>query len=52
MITGILSIDEGDILYTPIYNEELFKKSEEPILPDETTLSSRNKSLRRKHPVC
>ena len=38
------SIVEGDILYTPIYNEELFKKSEEPILPDETTLSSRNKS--------
>jgi hypothetical protein len=38
------SIDEGDILYTPIYNDNLFSKSEEPILPDETTLSSKNKS--------
>ena len=38
------SIDEGDILYTPIYNDELFSKSEEPVLPDETTLSSKNKS--------
>ena len=38
------SIDEGDILYTPIYNDNLFSKSEEPVLPDESTLSSRNKS--------
>ena len=38
------SIDEGDILYTPIYNDKLFSKSEEPILPDETTLSSKNKT--------
>ena len=38
------SIDEGDILYTPIYNDALFSKSEEPVLPDETTLSSKNKS--------
>ena len=38
------AIDEGDILYTPIYNEELYSKSEEPVLPDETTLSSKNKS--------
>lgn len=38
------SIDEGDILYTPIYNDKLFSKSEEPILPDETKLSSNNKS--------
>lgn len=37
------AIDEGDILYTPIYNDSLFSKSEEPVLPDETTLSSRNK---------
>jgi hypothetical protein len=37
------SIDEGDILYTPIYNDKLFSKAEEPILPDETTLSSKNK---------
>ena len=37
------SIDEGDILYTPIYNDKLFSKSEEPILPDDTTLSSKNK---------
>lgn len=28
------SIDEGDILYTPVYNDRLFSKSEEPILPD------------------
>jgi hypothetical protein len=38
------SIDEGDILYTPIYNDTLFSKSEEPVLPDETTLSSKNKA--------
>ena len=38
------AIDEGDILYTPIYNDKLFSKSEEPILPDETTLSSKNKA--------
>ena len=38
------AIDEGDILYTPIYNDKLFFKSEEPILPDETTLSSKNKA--------
>lgn len=38
------SIDEGDILYTPIYNDELFSKSEEPVLPDNSTLSSKNKS--------
>ena len=37
------SIDDGDILYTPIYNDELFSKSEEPILSDESTLSSKNK---------
>lgn len=38
------AIDEDDILYTPIYNDTLFSKSEEPVLPDETTLSSKNKS--------
>ena len=37
------SIDDGDILYTPIYNDNLFSKSEEPVLPDESTLSSNNK---------
>lgn len=37
------SIDEGDILYTPIYDDKLFFKSEEPVLPDGSTLSSRNK---------
>ena len=37
------SIDEGDILYTPIYNDKLFSKPEEPTLPDEITLSSKNK---------
>lgn len=38
------SIDEGDILYTPIYTDALFTKSEEPVLPDESTLSSKNKT--------
>ena len=38
------SIDDGDILYTPIYNDTLFTKSEEPVLPDESTLSSKNKN--------
>ena len=42
-IINPFSIDDGDILYTPIYNDMLYSKSEEPILPDETTLSSRNK---------
>ena len=37
------SIDEGDILYTPIYNDNLYSKPEEPVLPDGTTLSSKNK---------
>lgn len=38
------SIDEGDILYIPTYSDNLFSKSEEPVLPDETTLSSKNKN--------
>ena len=38
------SIDDGDILYTPIYNDNLFSKPEDIVLPDETTLSSKNKS--------
>lgn len=38
------AIDEGDMLYTPIYNDMLYSKPEEPILPDEMTLSSKNKS--------
>ena len=38
------SIDDGDILYTPVYNDKLFSKSEEPVLPDGTTLSSKNKN--------
>ena len=38
------SIDDGDILYTPIYNDALFSKSEEPILPDGSTMSSKNKT--------
>ena len=38
------SIDEGDILYTPIDNDSLFSKSEEPVLPNGSTLSSKNKS--------
>lgn len=37
------SIDEGDILYTPIYNDMLYSKSEEPILPNNSTQSSKNK---------
>ncbi len=42
-ILNPFSIDEGDILYTPLYNDELFSKPEEPVLPDKTTLSSKNK---------
>ncbi len=38
------AIDEGDILYTPIYNDSLFSKSEEPVLPDGTTLTNKNKT--------
>ena len=38
------AIDEGEILYTPIYNDKLYSKPEEPVLPDETTLSSKNKT--------
>ena len=38
------SIDDGDILYTPIYNDNLFSKPEDIVLPDETTLSSKNKA--------
>lgn len=37
------SINDGDILYTPIYNDELFSKTEEPVLPDGSTLSTKNK---------
>ena len=37
------SIDEGDILYTPIYSDKLYSKQEEPVLPDEKTYSSKNK---------
>lgn len=43
-ILNPFSIDDGDILYTPIYNDNLFSQPKEPILPDETTLSSKNKS--------
>ena len=42
-ILNPFSIDEGDILYTPLYNDELFSKPEEPVLPDKTTLSSKSK---------
>ena len=37
------AINDDDILYTPIYNDKLYSKPEEPILPDETILSSKNK---------
>ena len=37
------AVDEGDILYTPVYSDSLYSTSEEPVLPDNTTLSSRNK---------
>ena len=42
-ILNPFSIDEGDILYTPLYNDNLFSTPKEPTLPDETTLSSKNK---------
>lgn len=38
------AIDEGEILYTPIFNDRIYSKLEEPVLPDETTLSSKNKT--------
>ena len=38
------AIDEGEILYTPIFNDRIYSKAEEPVLPDETTLSSKNKT--------
>ena len=37
------SIDDGDILYTPVYNDNLYSTAVEPVLPDETKLSSKNK---------
>jgi hypothetical protein len=43
-IMNPFAIDEGDILYTPIYNDTLFSKTEEPVLPDSSKLSSKNKS--------
>ena len=43
-ILNPFSIDEGDILYTPLYNDELFSKPEEPVLPDNKTLSAKNKT--------
>ena len=42
-ILNPFSIDEGDILYTPLYNDDIFSTPKEPTLPDETTLSSKNK---------
>jgi hypothetical protein len=36
------SIDEGDILYTPVYNDKLYSTQEEPTLPDDTKLSTKN----------
>ena len=38
------AIDEEEILYTPIYNDRLFSKPEEPVLPDNKTLSAKNKT--------
>ena len=43
-ILNPFSIDDGDILYTPVYNDNLYSTAEEPVLPDETKLSSKNKS--------
>ena len=37
------SIDDGDILYTQIYSDSLYSKTEEPTLPDESKLSTKNK---------
>lgn len=34
------SIDEGDLLYTPLYNERIFSPVGEPVLPDGTKHSS------------
>jgi hypothetical protein len=37
------AIDEGEMLYTAVYKDNLFYKPEEPVLPDNTTLSSKNR---------
>lgn len=34
------SIDEGDILFTPVYNDSVFKKKGEPVMPDGTKHSN------------
>lgn len=34
------SVDEGDLLYTPLYNESYFTQKGEPILPDGSKHSS------------
>ena len=34
------SVDEGDLLYTPVYNESYFTQKGEPILPDGSKHSS------------
>lgn len=34
------SVDEGDLLYTPVFNDGQFQTIGEPILPDGTKLSS------------
>lgn len=41
------SVDEGDLLYTPLYNESYFTQKGEPILPDGSKHSS-NKSGEKK----
>ena len=35
------SVDEGDLLYTPLYNESYFTQKGEPILPDGSKHSSK-----------
>ena len=37
------SIDEGDILYTPVYNDGVFNRVGEPVMPDGTKHSNNTK---------
>lgn len=37
------SIDEGDLIFTPVYNDGIFRPVGEPVLPDGTKHSSNKK---------
>lgn len=41
------AVKEGDILYTPVNNDDVYKKQTEPILPDNTKLSDRTTATKQ-----